>query len=307
MTSVLIFEAEGIRFAIPSDSVRELVELPALSGWPAPPVGCLGVVDYRGRVLPVLDISLLLGGQRQHRTTAHQLLVIAHRDEWLAFLIEVAHDLKPLDLGTLDTANAQGLLTRAKHFLRGVTRLEGRVVLVPDLDIVVESLRGESLPTPEPLLSDQEEPRDILEARALALSQTVNFGEDDHREHLLVAYLGGERIGFEVKDVLELVPHPKITPVPGTGDHILGLCYHRGDLVRVVDIRAKRGLKSGPVKFENLVIVGLPGMLTGIAVESLDAVVAVETRQGQAAFQGGWISILDLEELEVGEPPSLDR
>src|SRR5881296_2430916 len=53
---VLVFEVGGQKYALPTADVRELVRAVAITPLPAAPAVIEGVVDVRGRVLPVLDV-----------------------------------------------------------------------------------------------------------------------------------------------------------------------------------------------------------------------------------------------------------
>ena len=53
---VLVFEVEGQRYGLPTADVRELVRAVTITPLPNAPAVIEGVVNVRGRVLPVLDM-----------------------------------------------------------------------------------------------------------------------------------------------------------------------------------------------------------------------------------------------------------
>lgn len=57
-----MFCSQGALYSVDAELVLEVVELPALSVWPGAPSGVAGVIDYRGEILPVLDVACRLGG-----------------------------------------------------------------------------------------------------------------------------------------------------------------------------------------------------------------------------------------------------
>lgn len=58
----LVFSCGGSHYALPAELSSEVVGLPALTAVPGGPRHLLGVFAHRGEVLPVIDLSLLLGG-----------------------------------------------------------------------------------------------------------------------------------------------------------------------------------------------------------------------------------------------------
>ena len=84
------------RFAVAMDSVAEVVGVPRLTRMPAAPGWLAGVANWRGRVLPVLDLRPIVGVERTPLASTARLVVLAHG---------------PLEAGILADA-VPGLVTR---------------------------------------------------------------------------------------------------------------------------------------------------------------------------------------------------
>ena len=57
----LVFASGAGLFAVPADRASEVVNVPKLTRVPGAPAHVIGVFAHRGEVLPVVDLSLLLG------------------------------------------------------------------------------------------------------------------------------------------------------------------------------------------------------------------------------------------------------
>jgi purine-binding chemotaxis protein CheW len=115
-----------------------------------------------------------------------------------------------------------------------------------------------SLQTDEPLERDYQAhtpgapgPREIFDLRAERLAQphepqtgSIDGGAADV---MLIFPLGNERYAFAGKQVREIRPRGKLTPLPGTPPFIAGLMNVRGRIVPVIDLRAFFDLGSPPV------------------------------------------------------------
>jgi purine-binding chemotaxis protein CheW len=64
-------------------------------------------------------------------------------------------------------------------------------------------------------------------------------------DEFLIFRLGGEEFGIEIGRVLEVMRTPPVTEVPRAPPEILGVISVRGDVVTVVDPRARLGLAGG--------------------------------------------------------------
>src|SRR4051812_4062803 len=72
---LVFFQIAHKRFAFPSVVVHEvlpMVEPTSVPGWPA---HALGLIDVRGVLLPLLDVSLALG-QAERPLSAHQYVLL---------------------------------------------------------------------------------------------------------------------------------------------------------------------------------------------------------------------------------------
>lgn len=64
MSRALLFEVEGEHFGFPLEAVQGVVRAAWPLRLPRPPYGCIGAIDVRGEILPLLDMGALLGMRR---------------------------------------------------------------------------------------------------------------------------------------------------------------------------------------------------------------------------------------------------
>jgi chemotaxis signal transduction protein len=74
---------------------------------------------------------------------------------------------------------------------------------------------------------------------------------------LLTFALYPERYGLPVDRVDEVVPLPELTPLPDSDPCVAGLFNLRGEIVTVIDLRARLGLPVRPRNLKNAVIIGV--------------------------------------------------
>ena len=80
--------------------------------------------------------------------------------------------------------------------------------------------------------------------------------------------LAGEEYAFGVADVLEVAKLGDLTPVPGAGAAVAGVCNLRGHVLAVVDLGTVLGLPSD-ARPERIVVVEEGGRKAGLAVDSV--------------------------------------
>jgi purine-binding chemotaxis protein CheW len=83
-----------------------------------------------------------------------------------------------------------------------------------------------------------------------------------------------EFYGINVMQVQEVLRMTEIAPVPGAPSYVLGIINLRGNVVTVIDTRARFGLPSvQPTDNSRIIIVELSGQVIGMLVDSVAEVV----------------------------------
>lgn len=76
---VLVFTAGRARYALPAARVREVAPVPELTPIPGAPPAVPGRLTWRGASLPVVDLSVLLGGAPAPALLSTRLVVVDYR------------------------------------------------------------------------------------------------------------------------------------------------------------------------------------------------------------------------------------
>lgn len=96
--------------------------------------------------------------------------------------------------------------------------------------------------------------------------------------------LEDETYGINVMQVQEVLRYTEIAPVPGAPDYVLGIINLRGNVVTVIDTRARFGLPSGEVSDNSrIVIIESDKQVIGILVDSVAEVVYLKSSEIDSA------------------------
>lgn len=68
--------------------------------------------------------------------------------------------------------------------------------------------------------------------------------ENQQKSQLIVFRLGDEEYGLQIGQIKEVVPTPHITRLPQTPSYVKGVANIRGNIIAVVDLEEKFGLKQ---------------------------------------------------------------
>ncbi len=121
--------------------------------------------------------------------------------------------------------------------------------------------------------------------------QSSNALLDKEGKYLTFA-LASEEYGLEILKVREIFGHMEITAVPQTPDHVKGVINLRGQVIPVIDLRAKFGMDTTDVTEETCIIVveisqGNRKFNTGIVVDRVQEVLDIDGQNIEEAPQFG--------------------
>lgn len=124
LLKLVVFAAEGERYAVRLAVVERVLPMVAVSALPKAPAVALGIINLHGAVVPVLDIRRRLGlPPRDYGLTAHLLVARTSRRAVALPVDEV--------LGVSEVA-AEAVITPAA-VLPGIGQVEGIVALADGL------------------------------------------------------------------------------------------------------------------------------------------------------------------------------
>jgi purine-binding chemotaxis protein CheW len=127
---ILLFKIGGARYGLLSADVHELIRAVAIVSLPRAPVIVEGLINLRGRVVPVLDIRSRFGAPKKPLEPSDHMIVAFAGTGLVAIRVDQATELVRLDERHIEAAKriAPGI-----EHVAGVARLPDGLVLIHDL------------------------------------------------------------------------------------------------------------------------------------------------------------------------------
>ena len=267
------FVVDGQEYALPIDQVQEIVQAPELVNRVPNAGNCvLGVIDLRGRLLPVLSMRQVFGLPVTPLEPQNRIVVVALAQDVVGVVMDTVREVLRVPRSLV--ALLPEVVARAGRSteVESVCRLDGgkRLVSVLSIERMFDSagLRAE--------LAAQ------LAGRAEDTTEGAREMDptDDSRgdEELFVVFrLDGEEYAVDVDAVQEIIRVPDaLIRVPKTYEFVDGLVNLRGTVLPVVDLRSRLGLaRAAPDEQQRIVVLILGGVRTGFVVDSVAQVARV--------------------------------
>jgi purine-binding chemotaxis protein CheW len=127
-------------FGVPISIVREIVRVPEITSVPNAPNYIEGVINLRGRIIPVVDLRKRFGEPAGDPNKKHRVVVVEMEGRSIGLIVNSASEvlkIPPSDIEAPHNVFQEGEL----NYITGVGKLKGRLIILLDLSRVLQ--RGE--------------------------------------------------------------------------------------------------------------------------------------------------------------------
>src|SRR5580704_1904107 len=126
-------------FGLPIAMVREIVRVPEITSVPNAPDYIEGVINLRGRIIPVVDLRKRFG-EKVIESSKRNRIVVELENRAIGLIVNSASEvirIPPSDIEAPHSVFQEGEL----NYITGVGKLRGRLVMMLDLSKILQ--RGE--------------------------------------------------------------------------------------------------------------------------------------------------------------------
>ncbi|CAK0772428.1 purine-binding chemotaxis protein CheW [Gammaproteobacteria bacterium] len=136
----LSFVVRGEVYALGILDVKEIIEYSGVTRVPMMPMTIRGIINLRGKVVPVIDLGVRFGGAPTEPSRRTCIVIvevdIGETRHDMGVLVEAVNEVLDISPENVEPAPAFGAAVRA-DFIRGMGRVGDRFVILLDLKMVL--------------------------------------------------------------------------------------------------------------------------------------------------------------------------
>ena len=150
--NALTLRMQDEMFAIEAGSVREILDLVPITEVPNAPAFVTGLINVRGRVVPLADLRVMFDMERPPPDQDTRIVVVEIEIDGeptvTGILADKVYDVTDIEAADIQDAPKVGMRWRPE-FVKGIGRRNGNFVVIPDLGRIFETKGGRSSPGAE--------------------------------------------------------------------------------------------------------------------------------------------------------------
>jgi purine-binding chemotaxis protein CheW len=125
-------------FGLPISLVHEIVRPPEITNVPHAPEYVEGVMNLRGRIVPVIDLRRRLGGATIENSKKIRVLVVDVDSRAVGLIVDSASEV--LRISDAQIEPPPNVFTdAATNYVTGVAKYQGRLIILVDLKRILQS------------------------------------------------------------------------------------------------------------------------------------------------------------------------
>ena len=131
------FFLSGEEYGVDVRLVQEIIRVSEITQVPRSPAFIKGVINLRGRIIPVVDLKRKLNlGEVEERARQSRIVVVKVRERLVGLLVDGASQVLKVPVSIIEPAPEEVVEIDA-NFIRGVAKMDRRLIILMDLPKVL--------------------------------------------------------------------------------------------------------------------------------------------------------------------------
>ncbi|HUI29740.1 MAG TPA: chemotaxis protein CheW [Candidatus Acidoferrales bacterium] len=138
------FVVQNEEFGVDILRVQEIIRTVEITRVPKSPVFVEGVINLRGKIVPVIDLRTRFGIEKKTHDNETRIIVVELPDKVVGFLVDMVKEVIRVEKSVIEPPPELTTNINA-NYITGVAKLQDRLLILLDLDKVLSSDEQEHL------------------------------------------------------------------------------------------------------------------------------------------------------------------
>lgn len=141
---LVVMELSGESYGVDIGAVNTIIRMQEVTSIPRTPAFVEGVINLRGLIIPVIDLRKRFGLEVGEMTKASRIVVVEANNQVIGMIVDAVAETLRIPIEAIEPPSPV-VVSVDSSYVRGVGKLEGRLLILLDLDKVLTSKEVESL------------------------------------------------------------------------------------------------------------------------------------------------------------------
>lgn len=144
LLQLVSFVVEDEEFGVNILKVQEIIRPMAITRVPNAPSFVEGVINLRGRIIPVVDLRKRFGFPPREHDKSTRIVVVELREKVIGFMTDAVKEVIRIERSVMEPPPDLAIGIDA-NYIQSVAKLDDRLLIMLDLDAVITQEESEAL------------------------------------------------------------------------------------------------------------------------------------------------------------------
>ncbi|KUK15381.1 MAG: CheW protein [Petrotoga mobilis] len=137
MEDVLSFKIADQEYALPIENIESVVDKTDVTPVPNSKYFVVGLINLRGRIVPVIELTKILGIEVPNDHIYENILILKIDEEEIGMYVDEVENVLSIDPDKLEKFHSKDSTYSDK--VKGVIKIENRLIVYLDLESILEA------------------------------------------------------------------------------------------------------------------------------------------------------------------------
>lgn len=141
---LVVFDLSTEAYGVDIGAVREIIRLQDITKVPRTPEFVEGVINLRGKVIPVVDLRKRFGLPAEEESKENRIVVVDIGAQDIGVIVDAVTEVLRIATESVEPP-ASVIITADSEYLLGIAKLDSRLIILLDLEQVLTEAEHNSL------------------------------------------------------------------------------------------------------------------------------------------------------------------
>jgi purine-binding chemotaxis protein CheW len=136
---LVIFDLSEEAYGVDIGSVREIISMQEITRVPRTPEFVEGIIDLRGKVIPVVDLRKKFGLPVGEQDKNNRIVVVDIAGQDIGVVVDAVNEVLRVPSNSVEPPSSI-ITTTDSEYLLGIAKLEDRLIILLDLERLLSSI-----------------------------------------------------------------------------------------------------------------------------------------------------------------------
>jgi purine-binding chemotaxis protein CheW len=137
LLQLVVFELGGEEFGVEIMNVQEIIRMPEMTQIPQSPDFVEGVINLRGRIIVVVNLSKRFNLQSRVADESSRIIVVEIGNSVVGMIVDSVNEVLRIPISSVEPAPELVMSKVSRNYLKGVGKIDKRLLILLDLGRVL--------------------------------------------------------------------------------------------------------------------------------------------------------------------------